>query len=1350
MRQYERHKEEDAAKNEVTEGIAVLDSEAENLLYAQAAEEEIETFFAEYGDNAERGFDSGRMFRHLEDLVYVLQKHDNLDRLHKVIRGVYYSFVDHPREGGNAHLNVGQTMENFATVYAITGFAPPFEESLLSKDGSFRNDLFQDGGIAVRLFAQICEEGSPIPSREEWDSAYPEKGYPEPILLKELEGDFSISEQAARQAFNRELQHGYYVSLHSISVLAGLKDLIFTSDLHVPEDVQKKITNLAGEAIKRSMRTLERDMQDKMPEEVADQIANHEGINALSDLEKLGIQISQKDRSEAVQVLYDQLLCDRLYNTERSAGNIVVTSPAANALERVTGVAPSYDTTSICKTIIRHDGGELFFDVCDRLSEIAALVKKPLHIDSADAAYFFDQILVNGKNPDRYSNASSYKKVCEDFEKITGVPRHFQLDTWRGFCATKLLQTDTSEDEMKQWEKITSFERQFDPRDVVSAYAKIFSLNERFDIDRIPGRMEQFLSFVKTEPKDMKGPEVYAAMQGAYLEILREKVGRGDPDTKDRLNYFQRLTKIIPLFTLEHAQSVYRQCDTLEKMYTVYQVTGILPDKNDREFIEQAQRIVEARFEQKLFEGDSKGIKQLMDSAREFGVPMNVSGVLAAFEKRILGDPRSMFKMIEGVKKMVASSEESSFLYEFLSRVEKDTWVQMFKKMEKVQAFVERAEHDPWINQLKPLLARCIKDGTLSVSRPEDAEILLSFVGEFGMVNLPHLFAVHADTARTVEMEKLPPKTLQYITEFGVKVKNTQGEWRFKNPRELMNEVHRVISLFRTGLLSGEIPAQLESVLGNEIFQWLKGATQWDRGHKIKELVDVLRTTVLKNPELSERLKKDPEVVFEIPIRVSSRPKNTEGENEAKEKLAALLNSQEMQDGYAPIASALKSALGVENVSSWFRGVKVHAMKTLDGSIRELEELLALSSDSIASYIEKEPDEVKRKALEKRCKALMNPKARQGFDAQLTELRRVLAVFENCDISENRDEQEKSIVQILEIVEGIGKSLPGSGELVRLLSAVHMRMIAPEGWQQSLREHFKEDSIPSSERIEQLALFSRQYLKEHYLQAEQNPEHTGHAPFSQKLFKLMEKVWQLDEGAKGVLPIEMIALKVKRLISGVSEVSRKPVSVTMLPARGIWQVFAPDVGDMCATSKHFELATGVFPGLSAWLYATDRGKPNEVLRGSVFEIQTTTEDGVPALIVRGNNPQQNFIGSIESDRFVIESLRGFIEIAKLRRQQRIEGNPDLPNEARRQYVAIPLDGSSQSSTNRPDVFASHKRFLKEAPRIGLVNTPTTNFNNYNIWNKNGPHPCGKVWEIDENGKETWYGNWKEGVIESKT
>ena len=166
-----------------------------------------------------------------------------------------------------------------------------------------------------------------------------------------------------------------------------------------------------------------------------------------------------------------------------------------------------------------------------------------------------------------------------------------------------------------------------------------------------------------------------------------------------------------------------------------------------------------------------------------------------------------------------------------------------------------------------------------------------------------------------------------------------------------------------------------------------------------------------------------------------------------------------------------------------------------------------------------------------------------------------------------------------------------------------------------------------------------------------------------------------------------------------------------MPSKGILRVFTGDLGRACTSNQNCKLAKGEFENIVSYTFILDKNKANERFVGSLNVVETKTEKGERALVVRANNPQQNLFSFLDGDTLIKSVLE---EMKQLAHRRGIN------------HVLVPLDSSGQSCSNRPDVAAYYKKHYADKAKIGLENSPETNFNTYPIWNKEGKHPVVEI------------------------
>ena len=741
-----------------------------------------------------------------------------------------------------------------------------------------------------------------------------------------------------------------------------------------------------------------------------------------------------------------------------------------------------------------------------------------------------------------------------------------------------------------------------------------------------------------------------------------------------------------------------------------------------------------------LDNSDSPSFRLAIEKMKKLKTPFNPEGAIALVRGYLSYDP----KKVIGVRNFLkGESQDDEFVFSLQKAISHDPWVAALSKLEKIQGIAANAANDPWEKELRPLLQRALNSGFVSVEREEDAELVISFLEMMGMNNLPILLKVYIDCRRHKDPDGLSWNTLLLCEQVGIKTRNINGSWRFKSSLELFNEIRKALKNMRTDLLADIIPNNIETDLGIELFSRLKGRTQFVKNsHSVSAIVKKWKEATQKLPSLAEL----PPGFKETAIKVSFlKWQKTETTQDQAEQLDKLITGQETIDVYLPLAETWNRASN-RDTHVWFLGVE----KRLRDERSVILELVSKSQEEIERMIADENDPKLKQVLIKKSKALQNPKGRQGIERQAELLEETAdKIVEISEKFVKSPEDEGDYVTALEALNSLDGKIP-LGKEIRELSAFHMcDTVMGDEWKELIFELFglptHEGVRPTVERIYGVQKIAKEYVEEHYLHHLQELTHSEHTPFTPELLEKLSLVWdqRLDKQT-GYMPITFLKNKLDKILGAVSGTSHREQAVSLIPVSGLLNIYSGDLGDSCHTSQHEAIASGKFPGLRTWVYATNRGKQNEELRGSALIVQAEKIDGVPVLVVRANNPSENFIQATDSDAFVVGVLKEAVETAKRLRADRIKNyfNSSLVAAKLRQMVAIPMDIRGAASTNRQSVNDVYRRRFILCDKIRLKNTAETNFNDYPVWNDTDTTPSVVIWEIDEDGNEQWHGDWK--------
>lgn len=604
-------------------------------------------------------------------------------------------------------------------------------------------------------------------------------------------------------------------------------------------------------------------------------------------------------------------------------------------------------------------------------------------------------------------------------------------------------------------------------------------------------------------------------------------------------------------------------------------------------------------------------------------------------------------------------------------------WGPVYDRLLEIQGRAARREYDPWRTDLDPLVKVLVEKKILSPESAQDGEILVSFVDEYGMYNLPTIFRWHAAIKRAGAIQDIPLDVRQEI-ESSLKI-NLE---RHSNKGFVTHEIKKFRQRVQAELLNDHIPKEIiESDAGFELFLAFKGVTRWKRLVDPREIIKTWERTATLNPELAALPAGYAEVSFEVPVK-AQREETAAEKTRREETRNAIIGNPELLLALGRLRHAYTRAFSFADIRKWWPETKQGTIEFIDAAISVLKERSSRESNERAQA-----------HMERTIAAL--ERAREG----ITTLDNLLQL---PYAQKHRD------AEIVAFMEALAQALPENlkqqrDTVLREISALHSLCIMPENQKEILREMTKRTTLGETD-VTAWRNHLVDYMNEHYLHEQQEEHRTGHVPFSTKLLRELQFLWGLKPNIKNNIVVQADA-KLRALEEIGLVALEEKLSVSLVPARGILRIFSGDVGDACYTSQYKELARGEYPRLTAFIFVTGRGTPNERLRGSLLAIETKTADGEPVLLIRANNPQENLLGQVDVNTFLSKVIEEMKKLAKRR---------DITK------VVVSQDSASGSSSNRPAV-SSYYKTRGGTDKIELVNEPETNFNGYPNWNSKGIH-----------------------------
>jgi len=165
-----------------------------------------------------------------------------------------------------------------------------------------------------------------------------------------------------------------------------------------------------------------------------------------------------------------------------------------------------------------------------------------------------------------------------------------------------------------------------------------------------------------------------------------------------------------------------------------------------------------------------------------------------------------------------------------------------------------------------------------------------------------------------------------------------------------------------------------------------------------------------------------------------------------------------------------------------------------------------------------------------------------------------------------------------------------------------------------------------------------------------------------------------------------------------NQASSGTASMEFIPTRGLLMEFSGHIADACWASKYDSIAES-FPNFSTVVLVQNRDTKHERLAGAGMLIETTAQDGTPLLVIRGLNPIENVINSLNVEDFYQKFTDYIAQIAE---------------KTGRQLAIVIDDHSGGSASNRPALFQLLSEKKTALKKVKLASEKDTSFNGYSI------------------------------------
>jgi hypothetical protein len=229
--------------------------------------------------------------------------------------------------------------------------------------------------------------------------------------------------------------------------------------------------------------------------------------------------------------------------------------------------------------------------------------------------------------------------------------------------------------------------------------------------------------------------------------------------------------------------------------------------------------------------------------------------------------------------------------------------------------------------------------------------------------------------------------------------------------------------------------------------------------------------------------------------------------------------------------------------------------------------------------------------------------------------------------------------------------------------------------------------------------------KKHYSQFKDKIANLAVTPTSKSLTDMIGLVEKLQTAGKQNFQNNKVhegfgkLTSVDSLSIALSKLNKhRNIGLVFQPSRGLLLEVSGQLADACWEDNYPRIADQ-FPNITSITIRRDPGGKNDRLVGSFILIETKDDDtNEPVLIIRGLNPIENFINSVDVEDFFDAVIDYTQKTAK--------------QLGAKLGIAI-ADSSSNFGTNRPAIHGYMAKMKKELTQIPVPESETT-FNGYNI------------------------------------
>ncbi len=602
-------------------------------------------------------------------------------------------------------------------------------------------------------------------------------------------------------------------------------------------------------------------------------------------------------------------------------------------------------------------------------------------------------------------------------------------------------------------------------------------------------------------------------------------------------------------------------------------------------------------------------------------------------------------------------------------------WSEPLARIKATKERPNNKQHDPWLNTLVPLLQKAYEKGYISLDSKLDGHFTADYVERFGMRPSLGLYEIFLNLRRLTNVDEISESLSNELLGLGIDAQKICKKNK-TNIGLIINELEDVENKIIKEFYQGDermAEKALQSNLILEIIDAAKGSSGFGHGGETKVALQTFLDASKENPTAF----KLPEGYIEKEILVASR-ESTKVQGTSEEKKEKILKNSELQ-------TVLKSYT-----------------KSLDSSSVPYRDSLELIKKDLAGFVLKSKEDALDSLRLEKLKNEPNEKIIIGLNKKVEKLELEMNIV--IEVAKVLNNEQSSLTAQLEAIARVPDAWPMKRSLLIEVSLNDMKSKMPEAFNAfKAAVELGDDGM----LVGACSEFLRNHVSEHYL----NTKHNDNGPMlestDKQLLKALKKAWGVQELQKNIVVV--MDEKLKQYNAG--EITDKKRSISLIPSKGMMRIFMGDLGNACTSQQNIKLAKGEFENTISYSLLIDKGKDTERFVGSFVIIEAETDDGEPAIVLRANNPQQALLGIVDADSLIEAIIEEVKELGKRR---------GISN------VLIVRDKRGGASSNRSEVSNYYQEHYADRETVGLKSTPDTNFNNYEIWNKEGSFPVVKV------------------------